>query len=112
MCSVYHFQKRHESESVWLGSLKGSTERPYSDKGLTWKDSSFSCLGVKFSLNLDTLYDLNFKKKLSSVEQSLNCWRTRGLSLIRKVTVIKTLILPQFLYLFSTLYVFIFLKDF
>ena len=92
-----------KSESVWLGSLKGSTERPFSEKGLIWKNSSFSCLGINFSLNLASLFDLNFVPKLSTVEQTLNCWRSRGLSLIGKVTVIKTLILPQFLYLFSTL---------
>ena len=56
-----------------------------------------------FSLNLNTLFDLNFKTKLHQIEQTLNCWRARGLSLIGKICVIKSLMLPQLLYLFSVL---------
>ena len=48
-------------------------------------------------------YDLNFVPKLRQIEQTLNCWKHRNLSLIGKVTVIKSLLLPQLLYLFSVL---------
>ena len=46
---------------------------------------------------------MNFTPKLTNIEQILACWRSRNLSLIGKITVIKTLLLPQLLYLFSVL---------
>ena len=41
--------------------------------------------------------------KLKSIENTLNCWRARNLSLVGKICVIKTLLLPQLLYVFSVL---------
>ena len=46
---------------------------------------------------------LIFIPKFNQIQQTLNCWRTRSLSLIGKVTVIKSLLLPQLLYLLSVL---------
>ena len=49
------------------------------------------------------MFDLNYKTKLKQIEGVLNCWYTRNLSLISNICVIKTLLLPQLLYLFSVL---------
>ena len=82
---------------------KGSQYFPFSDQGLTWKSNQFKALGINFSINTRSLFNLNFKTKLNQIETTLNCWRARNLSLIAKICVIKTLLLPQLLYLFSVL---------
>ena len=64
---------------------------------------SFQTLGVTFSLHLKSLYELNFVPKLQQLERSLNCWKHRSLSLVGRITVIKAMVLPQLLYLFSVL---------
>ena len=92
-----------KSEAIHVGSLKGSDLKPFLNDGLMWKDNSFRYLGVQFSLNTRSLYELNFVPKLTQIQQTLNCWRSRSLSSIGKVTVIKSLLLPQLLYLFSVL---------
>ena len=92
-----------KSEAIHLGSLKDSDFKPFQNDGLVWKDNSFRYLGVQFSLNTRSLYELNFIPKLTQIQQTLNCWRSRSLSLIGKITVIKSLLLPQLLYLFSVL---------
>ena len=92
-----------KSEAIHIGSLKGSDDCPFEDVGLRWKSNSFKTLGINFSLNINSLYELNFIPKLAKIEQTLNCWRHRNLSLLGKVTVIKSLLLPQLLYLFSVL---------
>ena len=84
-------------------SKKGSNTFPLSEKGLPWKTSSFKALGIVFHLNTKYMFDLNYKVKLKQIEQSLNCWRARNLSLIGKICVIKSLLLPQLLYQFSVL---------
>jgi len=92
-----------KSEAIHVGTLRGSDFRPFQDDGLVWKENSFKYLGVQFSLNVKSLFELNFVPKLNQIQQILNCWRSRNLSVIGKVTVIKSLLLPQLLYLFSVL---------
>ena len=70
--------------------------------GLTWKINHFKSLGTyTFLLKLDPCLILT--TKLKQIEGVLNCWYTRNLSLISNICVIKTLLLPQLLYLFSVL---------
>ena len=92
-----------KTEAIWIGAKKGCINFPHSEKGLTWKSDNFKTLGIHFSLQTKLMFDLNYKVKLKQIEGSLNCWRVRNLSIIGKICVIKTLILPQLLYLFSVL---------
>ena len=92
-----------KSEAIHIGSLRNSDVFLYQDSGLRWRSNTFKTLGINFSLNVNSLYDLNFVPKLRQIEQTLNCWKHRNLSLIGKVPVIKSLLLPQLLYLFSVL---------
>jgi hypothetical protein len=69
-----------KSEAIHIGELKGSDFKPFSNEGLVWKDNTFKTIGVKFSLNVKSLYELNFVPKLTQIQQILNCWRSRNLS--------------------------------
>ena len=92
-----------KSEAIHIGSLKGTDFCPFEEAGLRWRTNTFKTLGINFSLNINSLYELNFIPQLHQIEQTLNCWMHRNLSLLGKVTVIKSLLLPQLLYLFSVL---------
>ena len=92
-----------KSDAIWIGSKRGTNYFPYSDKGLSWNTSTFKTLGIVFHLDTKYMFDLNYKVKLKQIEQTLNCWRARNLSLVGKICVIKTLLLPQLLYQFSVL---------
>ena len=92
-----------KTEAIWIGSKIGCQNFPHTNRGISWKMSQFQCLGVTFSLNVDLIFELNYKEKLKRIEQTLNCWRMRNLSLIGKICVVKTLLLPQLIYLFSVL---------
>lgn len=92
-----------KSEAIWIGSKRGSNLFPFRNSGLTWNLTTFKSLGITFHLNLKSMFDLNYKVKLKQIEQTLNCWRARNLSLLGKICVIKTLLLPQLLYQFSVL---------
>ena len=89
-----------KTEAVWIGSKIGCQNYPYSNRGISWKRSQFKCLGVTLSTNMDLLFNLNYKENLKRIEQTLNCWRMRNLSLIGKICLINTLLLPQLIYLF------------
>ena len=92
-----------KTEAIWIGSKKGCQDFPMSNQGITWRNSTFKSLGINFSLDLSLIFDLNYKEKLKQMTQTINCWRMRNLSLIGKICVIKSLVLPQLIYLFSVL---------
>ena len=94
-----------KSETIWIGAKKGSQNFPFLEQGLIWKKNQFKSLGIHFSLitRSSCLFDLNYKVKLKQIDGILNCWRARNLSMIGKICVIKALLLPQLLYLFSVL---------
>ena len=91
------------TEAVWIGSKRGCLDFPACGEGISWKTNHSKTLGISLSLNINSIFDLNYKVKLKQIEQTINCWRMRNLSLIGKICVIKTLVLPQLLYLFSVL---------
>ena len=92
-----------KSEAIHIGSLKGSTFHPLQEEGLQWKDNSFKALGILFSLNTKSLYELNYVPKLVQIEHTLNCWKHRNLSLLGKIAVVKALLLPQLIFIFTVL---------
>ena len=42
----------------------------------------------------------NFDEKLDSIKKQVNIWSSRGLSLYRKVTIIESLLIPKFVYIY------------
>ena len=80
--------------------LKKGSQNCLPERCLSWCDSKFKCLGIVFSLNTNAMFDLNYRIKLKQIEVILNIWRARNLSLIDKICVIKSLLLPQLIYLF------------
>ena len=65
----------------------------------------FKTLGIWFSHCEHEIIDLNFNERLAKMRQLMNIWHSRGLSWKGRITIIKTLILPQIQHLFSMLFV-------
>ena len=70
-----------KSNAIWIGAKKGSQFFPFSNQGLFSKSNQFKALGINFSINTGSLYNLNYRIKLNQIESLLNCWRARNLSL-------------------------------
>ena len=54
--------------------------------------------------NLEVI-DLNFNERIKKMQQLINIWTSRSLSLKGKITIIRSIILPQIQFLFSMVYV-------
>ncbi len=91
-----------KTQVAWLGSERFSLDRLCPHVKLKWV-TSFKLLGIKFNVNLDEMIELNYKAKLDEIEQMLTVYHKRYLSLIGKVTVIKSLAIPKLLHLLSVL---------
>ena len=60
-------------------------------------------LRVYYSYDQKFLHEKNFIENLDSVKKLINIWSARSLSLYGMVTIIKSLIVPKFVYVSSLL---------
>ena len=87
-----------KTEAMWIGSCRDNTETPLS---LKWC-KTVKALGVHFSYNSEESLQKNFYDKISHIKKQIHLWSWRGLSLLGKVYIIKSL-LPKLIYIFSIL---------
>ena len=85
---------------MWIGSLRIDNAKPFDIK---WPDEPINALGVYFTYNQKKLKEKKFIECLDSVKKLINIWSSRGLSIYRKVTIIKSFLIPKFLYICSVL---------
>ena len=91
-----------KTHAVWLGSKVKCQEHICPDLCLQWVDN-FKLLGIHFTSDLTEMLNLNYDHKLVKVENILTSYGKRNLSLIGKVSVIKTLIIPMFVHALTVL---------
>ena len=89
-----------KSEGMWIVSLRDNRSTPF---GIKQTNESVKALGVYYSYDQTLLHEKNFIERLDSVKKLINIWSARGLSLYGKITVIKSLIIPKFVYIASLL---------
>ena len=85
---------------MWIGSLKESKEEYF---GIKWPEIPIKALGVYFTYDQKLLKEKNFIERLDSIKKLINIWSSRGLSIYGKVTIIKSFLIPKFVYVCSVL---------
>ena len=66
-----------------------------------WPIDKVTSLGLWISRDPEISASLNYNEKLEKVKEILRCWKSRRLTLLVKVTVIKALVVFQLVYLHS-----------
>ena len=92
-----------KTQMVWIGSMKNSHVRFLRDQNFCWNPGIFKILGVKFSVDVDSIVGHNFEGKLEEVRQLLKKWSKRQLTPFGKITVIKCLAVSKLTHLFINL---------
>ena len=93
---------RNKSEVVALGYYKAHPP-DISSSGLFFSSGPFRLLGVKFSISLDDLFELNYLPKKEKLINILKVWSMRYLTPIGKIVILKSLALSQLIFLLSVL---------
>jgi hypothetical protein len=93
-----------KSDALWIGSLKNNN---YCVGNINWKlapNNTIKILGVTFSPStpIDNLA-CNWTNKMNKIECSIRAWKMRGLSMIGRNLVVKTLLASQFSYIASVI---------
>ena len=89
----------NKSKCMWLGKPKPPV---CLDLPLQWVEN-LKVLGVVFNADPCKIEQNNFPDKIESIKKLLSFWRLRQLSLIGKITVIKSLAISKLVHLFISL---------
>ena len=92
-----------KTEALWIGSKCGSSEIQLPERNFKWPNHKVKALGVWLSVDPETTATLNYDEKLEKVRNTLSCWKYRRLTLIGKITVLKSLVVSQLVYVLSPL---------
>ena len=92
-----------KTQMVWIGKRKHCKEKLNVITDLVWGKDTFNLLGIKFSVDLDLVINLNYDPILDNISKSINVWKKRFLTPLGKITVIKTLILSKLNHLFMSI---------
>ena len=87
-----------KTEGLLLGRDKGKEEKNLPNI-IKWSAGPVRLLGVYVGGTKDTCDTQNWESKIQGLENVLNTWKTRDLTLFGKITILKTLALPKLIYL-------------
>ena len=88
-----------KTEAMWIGSLYNCENEPL---GVKWK-TCVKFLGIYITYDVQILVEKNFKQRLKKIKNTINLWKSRGLSIHGKVNIIKILLFPIMIYPSSVL---------
>ena len=94
---------RKKTEALWIGANPGSEEKLCPEIELKWMRDKVKTLGVWLSTDPVLMMKANYDEKLTKLKASLGCLEMRRLSLLGKITVLKSLMVSQLVYILSPL---------
>ena len=80
---------KEKTEAMWLGVWRDRTDTPLP---VLWPNNPILCLGINFS------YDQKLCEEINNLHKTLNIWKSRDLTLIGKITILKSLGLSKLIY--------------
>ena len=83
-----------KAEAMWIGSLQNCENELL---GVKCK-MCVNFLGIYITYDVQILVEKNFKQRLKNIKNTINVWKSRGLSIYGKVNIIKTLLFPKIIY--------------
>ena len=92
-----------KTKAIKFGMTGGSRMTLCDDLELIWTHE-FISLGITYNINsLSTITELNLDNKILEMEKLLTIWRGRDLTLIGKITIIKTLMISKIIHILLSL---------
>ena len=89
---------RNKTEGLWVGKLKHCKEKV---GGVQFSEKPVKALGIYFGHDTKECEKLNWEAKIAKIESLISTWRKRNLTMIGKILIIKSLVLPVFTFLAS-----------
>lgn len=90
---------REKTEGIWVGKLKSCKDKV---GGVNFSEKPVKALGIYFGHNKEECDKLNWEKRINKVESLITSWKKRNLTILGKILIIRSLILPIFTFLASS----------
>ncbi len=89
-----------KTDAMWIGSTKNNVTTVGNVSWKTGLDKYVKILGVKFSNEISASdIDENWEKKINKCENIIKSWRFRNVDVLGRITLVKSLLSSQFIYL-------------
>lgn len=86
-----------------IGSLKGTSFKTECKAPIEWTNGPVNILGIVIPENLENLGSVNYENKLRKMDKILQLWKGKSLTPYGKITIVNSVIIPQYIYLFTSL---------
>ena len=88
----------NKTEILRIGSLKDSDAKYVSQLPIKWSDGPIKILGLKVVADTTKMLEINYREIMEKVNCVCKIWAKRQLSLLGKILIVNTLIVPLFVY--------------
>ena len=92
-----------KAEALWIGELHKSTEILFPQRKIKWARRKVKALGIWFSTCKGETVKLNYDERKEKLDKLIENWQFRRLTLLGKITVIKSLLASQLVYILTPL---------
>ncbi len=94
-----------KTQAVWIGSKNNCMDKICNDINIKWVENTetFKTLGINFSVNLEDMVHVNYDEVMTSIRNLIYNWSRRNITVLGRITIVKTLILSKLTYLILTL---------
>ena len=92
----------HKTEAFQLGVVSNNIDSKY---GLRWGSKKIKVTGVTVGKNMKLLTTALIEEKVLKVRNLLNMWKARNLTIKGKITLLRSKVVPVFLYVATIVYV-------
>ena len=90
-----------KTEGLRIGSNSGRNETLAKENNFRWQKGKAKSLDIWFSTDPENTVFLNYKEKLEKIRTILSNWKYRRLTLTGKITVLRSLVASQLVYVIS-----------
>ena len=91
----YNYDK---TEILRIGSLHNTDAAFYSELPLQWSDGPVKVLGIWVTAQIGEMAKINYDSLLTKITNICKIWATRSLTLLGRIQIINTLVIPNLIY--------------
>jgi len=89
-----------KTEGIWMGPYKTN---PSWFQGIRFTQNPVRCLGIYIGHDVEACYRENWISKINKLKNSLHIWKSRKLTIIGRILIVKTIALSKLIYSFTVL---------
>ena len=95
---------KQETKAIWIGKNKNRKDYIWVQETLDWVfEGYFRYLGIDFSHDLFEMVQYKYSETIKQIKDQMSLWLKRSLTVLGRITVVKSLLVSKLNYLFLSL---------